>query len=177
MKKVPYKTIICTLAALCIVLSSMLIFRSYEKKQDEVRFMNHMYAELKDVSQEVDALLCKDAPQEGCAESLVRLHCALHNAAEELENGYRFVADCIPSVASFWFEDKAAQLSNHRQKFLTEQRALSAEGVAFLEKLNSDMDELITPLVGEDQMNLNTELSIQQFSDAIFDFYNSRPRS
>lgn len=158
---------------LCILLSSFIFSRIHAQKADEALLMNHMYSQLREIAQQADYLLGDDLSREDRSGAFLDLHYALRIAADELENGYYFVSDSVPAAASWWFSERAADLSNHQQTFLTEQGDLSAEGKAFLVQLRDNMLELIDAMVGEDQMNIDSELTIEEFSSIISDFYNN----
>lgn len=158
---------------LCIIFSSIVISRIREQEADEASYMSRMYSKLVHIAWQTEDMLRDDWTQEDRSRSFIDLNYALRIAADELENGYFYVSDCVPSVATWWFDEKAAAISNNQQAFLTGQGDLSEEGKSFLTQLQNDMLELIDPLVGEDQLNLNKELSIEEFAAVISDFYFS----
>ena len=164
---------LCILLALCVALSAVLVLRIREDRRDEALYMKRLFSAFNDVLLETEAL-ANDVASEKHATDFIFLHAALRNAAEEIEDGYRFVSEKIPSVTALWFDAKAAKISSGMAEFLTETGELTPQGRAFLEELNAEMRELISPLLGADGLNLNEAIGIDEFAVALSSFYFSR---
>ena len=154
------KIILCTLTV-CTLLGSMLTVYIQEDKRKEQLFMNQVYSKLRDSINEIDYIL-----ENGYGTSIQRVHYILYDISEELENGYQFVDDSIPSVASFWFLEMASKISD----VFNEQGILTNDGIDFLEELNIELKELKRNLDDENKLNLR-EMTIEEFSIIIKDFY------
>ena len=165
--------VLCVLLVLCIALSAALVLRVREDRRDEALYMKRLFSAFNDVLLESEAL-AGNAASEKRAEDFIFLHAALRNAAEEIEDGYRFVSEKIPSVTALWFDAKAAEISSGMAEFLSDTGELTPQGRAFLEELNAEMRELISPLLGADGLNLNEAIDIDEFAVALSSFYFSR---
>lgn len=169
-----FRSIICLLLVLCAALSFMLLSNYRDSKRGEALYMNRVYANLQDILLFIDELTDAQTTPEGQVESMIALRYALLRVGDQLEDGPGFVAECIPGVAAWWFDETAAEIRDGEQPLLSEQGGISAYGVAFLGQLSEDIHVLVDQLVGEDQMNLNPEISIEEFSKIISEFYSSR---
>ena len=154
------KIILCILTV-CTLLGSMLAAYIQEEKRKEQLFMNQVYSKLRDSIDEIDYIL-----ENGYGTSIQRAHYILYDIAEELENGYQFVDDSIPSVASIWFLDNASKINDS----FNEQGILTTEGIYFLKQLNVELKELKSNMDDEEKLNLR-EMSIEDFSIIIKNFY------
>lgn len=158
----------------CVVIFGSLFSSIRAQKADEALFMNHMYAKLNQIIWDAEAILEKDSTQAISPAALTDLCYALRTAAEELEVGYHYVSETVPSVASWWFSERAATISSNFQLFLTEQGTLSEDGVAYVKHIHSDVQQLRDSLGGEDGLNLNNALSLDAFCLIIFEFYQTQ---
>lgn len=162
-------SIICLLLVLCVVLSLLLISHYRDDKRAEALYMKNVYADLQDIISQSDALAEEGVALDAQAEDLAALRFALRSVTGQLEDGHAMITGCIPGAAAFWFDEAAADLLSTEQ--LLEQGGLSAEDMSYLAQLNKDMQGIVDQLVGEDQLNLDEEITIEDFSAVIWDFY------
>ena len=167
-------SILCVLLTLCIALSAALVLRVREDRRDEKLYMKRMFSAFNDILLESKTLARSEIVPEKRAEGFIYLHCALRNAAEEIEDGYRFVSEKVPGVTALWFDAKAAEISAGMPDFLTGAGELTPQGRAFLNDLNTEMNTLLDPLLGADGLNLNEALDIHEFAVVLSTFYSSR---
>ena len=76
----------------------------------------------------------------------------------------------MPATVTWYFVDMASKIN--LDTFVLEDGTLSPEGRNFYTQLSQDMTRLCAPLVGEDQLNFNHNLSMVAFKDIFLDFYN-----
>lgn len=160
--------VIWVLAAVCLVLSVLLLARWREDRQDELVYMNNLYADLRSIMDYAD----NAEPEQVQPEDLEFLRWSLRSVADQLTDGAQYVNDCVPSAAAFWFDQTAESVEE--ALLLSPDGGLTEEGVAFLEQLGRDMHFMVDSLVGEDGLNRNQQLTIEDFSNVIFSFYWDR---
>lgn len=155
-----FNIILCALTV-SILLGSMLTTYIQEERRKEQLFMNQIYSKIRDCIVEIDYIL------ENEDETNVQVvHYILYDIAEEIESGYQFVDDSIPSVVSSWFYEMASKTNS----VLNEQGSLTNDGIYTLSELNEELKELKSDLVDEEELNLK-EMSIKEFSTILKDFY------
>jgi len=163
---------ICCLVILCLVLSGIILVQKSEERRDQKLYMEYIYSELNEVEWFTENMIKDDTTKEQKEEQLVYLSYQLRNIAEELEDGYHFVSEEIPSVVSTWFYEKSSDILN--SEFVTAQGEFFDEGLSFLRSVHSKIKSLIEPMRGQDQLNLDKELSIDDFSTMLLEFYRNQ---
>lgn len=88
---------------------------------------------------------------------------ALLDIETNLEDGYRYVSEDVPATVTWYFVDMASKINP--DTFVLEDGTLSPEGRNFYTQLSQDMTRLCAPLVGEDQLNFNHNLSMVAFNE------------
>ncbi len=175
MKKlaVSQKVLLCMVAVLlivCIALS-LVIFCDYRaEKQAEEIYMANLYVDLRDIRAAASELAAEGPSPEAPSIPAALLCNLLRKVEEDLLDGYRYVSDRIQSVSAIWFSGASADISNS----LSPRRGITDETILLLEQLSADMDTLVNQMVGPDGLNIDPELTIAEFSDIIYQFYQKQ---
>lgn len=155
----------CLLLIGCIILGAMQISQYQKGKQSEHRYMGYLYAKLYDLANIEEHFPVESNPEVGA----YMVQDALLDIETNLEDGYWYVSKDVPSTATWYFVDMASKINP--DTFLLEDGTLSPEGRNFYTQLSQDMTRLCAPLVGEDQLNFNQNLSMAEFKEIFLDFY------
>ena len=167
------KLLIAVLSIVCIILGTMQITNYLDAKQDEYLYMKKVYSNLRSV-QSMTGDLCEGNYVQGDLDThLLELRFGLRTIGKQLEDGYQFVAECIPSASSFWFYESSAAIEDPNHPFISEEGTLTSLGLSYLTRLHNNIGELLEQMVGADQMNLSTDITIEAFSSIIQTFYDT----
>ena len=150
----------------CIILGAMQISHDQTKKENEHRYMGHLYVNLYDLANVWEHFPVDSNPVVGA----YLVQDALLDIETNLEDGYRYVSKDVPATVTWYFVDMASKINP--DTFVLEDGTLSPEGRNFYTQLSQDMTRLCAPLVGEDQLNFNYNLSMVAFKDIFLDYYN-----
>ena len=150
----------------CIILGAMQISHDQTKKQNEHRYMGHLYGNLYALANVWERFPVESNPIVGA----YQVQDALLDIEISLEDGYWYVSKDVPATATWYFVDMASKIN--LDTFVLEDGTLSPEGRNFYTQLSQDMTRLCTSLVGEDQLNFNQNLSMTEFKEIFLDFYN-----
>lgn len=102
-------------------------------------------------------------------DSLINLQWSLNRIGDTLEVGYSFVDKSIPIIADWWFDSSASTLSNYiyAPQLLPDNFDLTE----YLQELHCTLNTLKESLSDKENLNLNPDLTLEEFSQIIYDFY------
>ncbi len=155
----------CLLLIGCIILGAMQISHYQKGKENEHRYMGQLYVELYALANVWEYFPVESSPVVGA----YMVQDALLDIETNLENGYWYVSKEVPSTATWYFVEMASKINP--DTFVLEDGTLSQEGRNFYTLLSQDMTRLCTPLMGEDRLNFNHNLSMRNFKEVFLDFY------
>ncbi len=162
--------VISLLAVLCAIFTAVMITKQLDARRDEQRYMTNLFGDLREISWTAERVAMAESGAEVMDERVLWLRFQLDAVDETLMDGHLYVSDAIQSVAGWWFMESSAKL----QKSLSESGAVTAETVRLAGELHEDLEYMLEQMEGPDQLNIDPELTIEEFSEIIFSFYRNQ---
>lgn len=163
--------VVAVVAALLVLHGALWICRQRERDQLHQAFMGEVFSDLYDMDQTVGKVLAEDADPTARYDSFLLLRFQLADFADGFQNAH-YLDESIPSGAYWYFLEADTAIGEDVDTAqLLADGTLSPAAQAALEELEADLQDLIGRLTGPDGQNMDQELTIEEFSQEIQEFY------
>lgn len=171
-KRKEYTVILLFLVFLCLCITLTFNYLITAHRYKCSNYMNRFFGELTSTLQFSEKLAEESVFSDIDNASVVVLQYSLSSVADILEIGGSYVDKSVPAVAAWWFDSKASTLSNYvyAPELLPNDFHLSK----YLLELHDCLGNLTEALSDDETLNLNPNISIEIFSQIIYDFYVSQ---
>lgn len=153
----------CVLLVLCLILTGLLISDCCMERKRENMYMRVLYYDLRDISAQARVISEMDSFEEDGILALHHLRVLLHNADKDFVTHSVYLKEQTPAAVGIWFSQQSSILHQ-----LCQAEHIDTERVRnFALRLQADVEAMFHPFIGEDGLNFNDDITIEEFTSTI----------
>ena len=160
----------CVLLVLFLILTGLLISDCRMERKRENSYMRVLYYDLRDIAAQAKVISEMDSFEGDGLLALYHLRVLLHTTDEDFVTHSVYLKEQTPAAVGIWFSQRSAILQQ-----LCQAEHIDTEKVKnFALRLQTDVEAMFQPFVGDDGLNFNDDMTIEEFTSTISEVHSER---